>query len=130
MTWKDSFAFGIPLIDAQHKELCDHIDKLFEAGSKGKGAEEVMNVLNFLEGYNIKHFADEEALMEKIKYPHYLTHKQKHKEFVAKVARMKKEATENGVNIATVISLNQMISDWLIAHIRSVDSDYVKYYKK
>ncbi|SHH85081.1 hemerythrin [Sporobacter termitidis DSM 10068] len=129
MTWRDSFALGIPQIDKQHRELCDQIDKLFEAGSRGKGADEVMNVLSFLESYTIRHFADEEQLQLQIKYPQYQQHKAKHAEFVAKIAKMKKEATEKGVNVALVISLNQMISNWLIEHIKSVDADYAKYYK-
>lgn len=129
MTWRDSFALGIPQIDKQHKELCDQIDKLFEAGSRGKGADEVMNVLNFLESYTIRHFSDEEKLQQQIKYPQYQQHKAQHAEFVAKIAKMKKEATEKGVNVALVISLNQMISNWLIEHIKSVDADYAKYYK-
>jgi hemerythrin len=130
MTWKDSFALGIPNIDKQHRELCDQIDRLFEAGSKGKGSDEVMNVLSFLEQYTVKHFADEETLQQQIKYPHYQSHKQKHAEFISKIAKLKKEATEKGVNIALVISLNQMISSWLIEHIKSTDSDYAKYYNK
>lgn len=130
MTWKDSFALGIPQIDKQHKELCDQIDKLFEAGSKGKGAEEVMNVLNFLESYTLKHFADEEKLQQQINYPHYQAHKAKHNEFIGKITKMKKEATEKGVNLVMVISLNQMISNWLVEHIKSTDSDYAKYYSK
>lgn len=129
MTWRDSFALGIPHIDKQHRELCDQIDKLFEAGSKGKGADEVLNVLNFLESYTIKHFADEEKLQLQIKYPNYTAHKAKHNEFVAKISKMKKDATEKGVNITMVISLNQMISNWLVEHIKSTDADYAKYYK-
>lgn len=129
MTWKDSFALGIPQIDKQHKELCDQIDKLYEAGSKGKGAGEVMNILNFLESYTIRHFADEEKLQQEIRYPKYAQHKAKHDEFIRKIAQMKKEATENGVNIAMVIKLNQTVSEWLIGHIKATDTDYVKYYK-
>lgn len=130
MTWRDSFALGIPQIDKQHKELCDQIDKLFEAGSKGKGADEVLKTLSFLESYTIKHFADEEKLQLQIKYPNFQQHKAKHTEFINKIAKMKKEATTSGVNITMVISLNQMISTWLIEHIKAADADYAKYYNK
>ncbi len=128
MTWRDSFALGIPQIDKQHRELCDQIDKLFEAGSKGKGSDEALNVLNFLESYTVKHFADEEKLQLQIKYPHYQQHKAKHIEFINRISKMKKEATQSGVNLTLVISLNQMISNWLVEHIKSADADYKKYY--
>ena len=128
MTWRDSLALGIPQIDKQHRELCDQIDKLFEAGSRGKGSEELLNVLNFLESYTVRHFAEEEKLQLQIKYPKYQQHKALHAEFTAKIAKMKKEATEKGVNVALVISLNQTISGWLLEHIKTVDADYAKYY--
>jgi hemerythrin len=127
MTWKDSFAIGIPQIDKQHKELCDQIDKLFDACSKGKGADEVLKVLNFLADYTVRHFADEEAFQLKLKYPNYQQHKAKHTDFVKQVTKLKKEATDQGVNIAMVIKINQTISDWLIAHIKGTDSDLKNY---
>lgn len=130
MTWRDSFALGIPQIDKQHRELCDQIDKLYEAGSKGKGADEVVKTLNFLESYTVKHFSDEEKLQQQIKYPQAAQHKAKHTEFINKITKMKKDATASGVNITMVITLNQMISTWLIEHIKSADADYAKYYSK
>lgn len=129
MTWRESFAFGIPQIDRQHKELCDQIDKLQEASLQGKGATEVMHILQFLENYTVKHFTDEEKFMQQIKYPQFQQHKAKHAEFVAKVTKMKKEATEKGINLTVVIALNQMISTWVVDHIKTSDSEYTKYYK-
>lgn len=128
MTWRDSFALGIPQIDKQHKELCDQIDKLQEASMKGQGSAEVLKILNFLESYTVKHFSDEEKLQQQLKYPQFQQHKAKHTEFISKIAKMKKEATDKGVNLTLVISLNQMISTWLIEHIKTADADYAKYY--
>jgi hemerythrin len=127
MTWKESFAIGIPTIDKQHKELCDQVDNLFDACNRGKGAEEVKKILDFLASYTVRHFADEEAFQLKIKYPKYQQHKLKHTEFLGQVTKLKKEATENGVNIAMVIKINQTISNWLIDHIKATDSDLKNY---
>ena len=60
--WKDSLKIGVPLIDSEHKELCDRIDRLFAACSQGKGRDEIMKTVEFLESYTIKHFSDEEKL--------------------------------------------------------------------
>jgi hemerythrin len=127
MTWRDSFKIGLPEIDRQHKELCDQVDKLQEACTKGKGADEVKKVLDFLASYTVRHFADEEAFQQKVRYPGYAQHKAKHTEFLNQVTKLKKEATENGVNVAMVIKINQIISDWLIHHIKSVDSELKVY---
>jgi hemerythrin len=127
MIWRDSFAIGVPAIDRQHKELCDHVDKLQEACTQGKGAEEVKKMLDFLAEYTVKHFAEEEAFQQKIKYPKYVQHKAMHDEFLAQVTKLKKEATAGGVNIALVIKINKIVSDWLVNHIRGVDSDLKNY---
>lgn len=127
MTWRDSFAIGIPAIDKQHRELCDQVDKLFEACSGGKGADEVKKTLDFLASYTVRHFADEEALQQKIKYPKFQQHKALHTEFLEKVTKLKREATESGINITMVIKINQMISDWLVKHIKGTDSDLKNY---
>jgi len=127
MIWRDSFKIGVPTIDRQHKELCDHVDKLQEACSQGKGTEEVRTMLNFLADYTVKHFAEEEAFQQKIKYPKFAQHKALHDEFLAQVTKLKKEATDGGVNIALVVRLNRIVSDWLVNHIRGVDSDLKNY---
>jgi hemerythrin len=127
MTWRDNFKIGVPEIDKQHKELCDQVDKLQEACTQGKGAEEVKKVLDFLASYTVKHFADEEAFQLKVKYPGYAQHKALHTDFLNQVTKLKKEATENGVNVAMVIKINRMISDWLVNHIRAVDSELKAY---
>lgn len=127
MTWKDSFAIGIPAIDKQHRELCDQVDSLFDACSHGKGAEEVKKILDFLAAYAVQHFKDEEAFQQKINYPKFQQHKARHTDFLNQVTKLKKEATENGINIAMVIKVNQTISNWLVEHIKGTDSDLKNY---
>ena len=127
MTWKDSYAIGIPEIDKQHRELCDQADKLFEACARGTAIGEVLSILNFLEDYAVRHFHDEEAFQLKINYPKYEEHKAKHTDFVAKVQTMKNESLANVVTISTVIMLNQVICDWLDEHLRGTDSDLKNY---
>ena len=127
MTWRESLSIGVPAIDQQHKELCEQVDKLADACSHGRGADEVKKILDFLAAYTVKHFADEEAYQIKIKYPKFQQHKLKHTEFLTQVTKLKKEATDNGINIAMVIKINQIISAWLIDHIRVTDSDLKNY---
>ena len=127
MTWKDSFAIGVPQIDRQHRELCDQVDILFDACTKGKGSEEIKRVLDFLANYTVRHFADEEAYQLKIKYPKYQQHKAKHTDFLNQVTKLKKEATDQGVNITLVIKINQIVSAWLVDHIKNTDSDLKNY---
>jgi hemerythrin len=130
MTWKESLSIGIPEIDKQHKELCDKIDSLYDACSHGKGAAEAVKILDFLESYTTRHFADEEKIQLKIQYPKYQQHKKLHADFIKEIARLKKEMLASGATIAMVVNINQTISDWLVNHILRVDSELKKYVGK
>lgn len=127
MTWNDRLVIGIPLIDQEHKELCEKIDQLYAACSSGKGSEEAMKTLEFLESYTKKHFADEEALQLKIKYPKYQQHKQMHDDFVKQISDMKKDIISSGSKVSMVIQINHVISDWLVKHIMKVDPELKQY---
>jgi hemerythrin len=129
MTWKDSYAIGIPEIDKQHKELCDCVDRLFEAGSQGKGAEEALKVLEFLESYTVRHFADEEKLQQKISYPRYTEHKALHDGFIRQITKLKNDMNATGPTIQLIISINHTISQWLIKHIMAEDKQLKNYIK-
>ena len=127
--WKDSLKIGVPLIDSEHKELCDRIDKLFAACSQGKGRAEIVETVNFLESYTIKHFSDEEKLQRSSSYPKVAEHKALHEFFIKKLADMKKDMEEHGATIAIVSQTNYFLMDWLLNHIQKVDTELANYIK-
>ena len=47
------------IIDAQHQELINTINKLYEAIDSGKGTDEAKNALAFLMQYTVFHFGGE-----------------------------------------------------------------------
>jgi hemerythrin len=126
-TWQNNFSIGIPEIDQQHKQLCEKIDNLQDACSQGKGADEALKVLDFLESYTIKHFADEEKFQLKINYPNYQQHKKLHTDFISQISILKKDMIASGATLPMVIQINQIISNWLINHIMRVDKELKKY---
>lgn len=69
MPWHQSLSVGVEFIDDQHKEWFDRAEKLFDAGKKGQAKEYVGELLEFLDSYTKKHFADEEKYMASINYP-------------------------------------------------------------
>lgn len=129
MMWKDSLKIGVPLIDSEHRELCDRIDRLLDACNKGQGREEILKTLEFLESYTIKHFGDEEKLQRASSYPKLAEHKAMHVFFTGKIADLKKDIAEKGVNIATISQTNFFLMDWLLNHIQKVDAELAQYIK-
>ncbi|XOQ49135.1 MAG: Bacteriohemerythrin [Eubacteriales bacterium] len=127
--WRDNLKIGVSSIDGQHKELCDRIDQLFAACNQGKGREEILKTLEFLEGYTIKHFSDEEKLQLSSTYPKYKEHKEMHEFFKKKIADLKNDITKNGASIAVISKTNYFLMDWLLNHIQKVDVELAKYIK-
>lgn len=129
MTWNERLAIGIPEIDKQHKELCDKVDELYAACSKGKGSTEISKTLDFLEAYTVRHFADEEKIQLKIKYPNYIQHKAMHTDFAKQVTAAKKDLIESGMSTPKVINVTNIVSKWLVNHIMKEDSQLKNYNK-
>jgi len=121
ISWTEDLATGVDDIDTQHKELFSRINMLLEACNQGKGRLEVGNVIDFLEGYVIAHFAEEERWMIAHKYPAYPEHKAQHLEFMRNFSKLKAGFEKDGPGVHVVVTTNQMVVDWLRTHIRKLD---------
>lgn len=130
MMWRESLKVGVPLIDSEHKQLCDQIDELFAACSQGKGRNEVLKTLKFLEEYTVTHFRHEEELQRSSGYPKHKEHKIIHDNFIKQVADMKKDVEQQGVSVLSVSKVNTLISGWLLNHIQRMDSEIANYVNK
>lgn len=74
--WRDDLLTGVAEVDDQHKELFRRFGELLTACNQGKGGEEVLRLISFLDDYVVKHFTAEERIMRQHGYPDYLEHKQ------------------------------------------------------
>lgn len=125
--WNDRLKVGIVKIDNQHKELCDTLDKLLDACQQGKGRNEILETLNFLRQYTVKHFSEEEAAQRASKYPKVAEHRALHQGFIKQIDDITKEIKDNGTSIATVSRVNTMLAQWLTKHITVVDKELAQY---
>lgn len=117
------------MIDEQHKEWFTRAENLFEAGKKGQAKEEVGKMLEFLDSYTRKHFADEEKYMKSINYPAYDEQKKAHEGFIAQLDKLRVDYEESGGSLSVIIGANKMVIDWLTKHISNMDKkigDYVR----
>jgi len=127
--WRDELATGVSLIDGQHKELFDKVNKLYDACSQGKGKEEVQNVIKFLGDYVVEHFGAEEKIQKKYSYPGYEIHKSQHEQFIKDFIAFKDKIEKDGVSALSVILINKTIADWLVKHIGQTDKALGEYLK-
>src|SRR3972149_3293503 len=104
--WTQNLSIGVAEIDNQHKELFKRINNLLDACTQGKGKDEVLNTLRFLDDYVTVHFTEEERLQQKYNYPYYTSHKALHAEFIKNISDIKKAVEEEGAGLHLVVRTN------------------------
>lgn len=128
--WRDELSVGVEQIDAQHKELLQQFDQLLSACRQGKGSEEVLHLLDFLDEYVVTHFHDEEQLQKQSGFPDFDEHHREHQAFVGKLEELKNRMHNDGsVLLDHVLDANKMLLDWLIRHISVRDRAVGKHLK-
>ena len=130
MPWTQNLSVGISMIDDQHKMWFQKAEALFEAGKNNRAKEYVGELLDFLDDYTKKHFADEEKYMLSIKYPGYQEQKAAHTAFIAQLNKIKSDYNTSGGNLLVILNANQMILDWLTKHISNMDKKIGEHAKK
>lgn len=120
---------GNALIDSEHRQLFDAVNKLMDACSQGKGRDQLGPVVNFLTSYVDKHFRDEEQLQTKTSYPGYAGHRQFHLNYQKQLNQVARELKEQGPSIAVLGRLNQAVGV-LVNHIRQDDKKVAVHVKQ
>ena len=119
--WDSSLESGYDKVDNQHRQLVTALNNLMDASTSGKGDKAVMQTLDFLTGYAIKHFADEEKLQVDYDYPDYLNHKRIHDEFKETVGQLVGRVQKEGATEDIIGTVSSTIGSWLLNHIRGDD---------
>lgn len=120
--WNASYSVKVSAMDAQHKQLFVIIQELYSAMRSGHGKDVAGGVLKRLIDYTVKHFAEEEKLMEKHAYPQLSQHLAEHRALVNKVVAFKKDFDAGGASVTP--ELMTFLQKWLTDHIQSVDNKY------
>jgi len=123
--WKNDYLVGQPEIDSQHKRLFELADQLHAAMTTGKGKDALGKTLADLIDYTKRHFAAEEALMQRSNYPEYRHHKELHDKLTAQVVQFQTEFVAGQTPVT--IQLLQFLKDWLQHHIGETDRKIAVY---
>jgi hemerythrin len=119
--WDSSLETGYALVDNQHKQLIAAVNNMIDASKNNKGDQAVMETVDFLTGYTIKHFADEEKLQKQFNYPDYLMHKRIHDDFKNTVGGYTARLIKEGPTQALINEVSDAIGAWLLNHIKGDD---------
>lgn len=118
--WDSSLETGISVIDEQHMRIVEYINEL-ESSKHDRAV--VGEVLRDCVDYTMSHFAFEESLQEEAGYEFRKPHKKVHDLFTRRVSEYV-ERFELGDDITD--ELYNLLSRWIINHIKHDDADYVE----
>ncbi|WP_052263290.1 bacteriohemerythrin [Geobacter pickeringii] len=122
--WKESYAVGIDEVDRQHRELFARFETLMNAIGAGKGKEELLSLLGFLDDYVIAHFRDEEELHRTHHYPDAGFHREAHAVLQRKLATLRGEIETSGISNLMVIQTGRTLFNWLVDHVCGRDRHF------
>ncbi|MDD7220178.1 MAG: bacteriohemerythrin [Blautia sp.] len=128
ITFDESLHTGNELIDSQHQELINRVNKLADSISTTKEKNVAIQTLDFLMDYTDFHFSAEEKLQEEAGYPQLTAHKKQHADFVKAVNDLKEMLEEEeGPSDAFVEAVNRNITEWLVNHIQGWDKKVAEF---
>ncbi|HTF99120.1 MAG TPA: bacteriohemerythrin [Nitrospirota bacterium] len=133
MEWTERLATGIPAIDDQHKELFRRINNLVLAIKQHRCRSEIDGMIQFLDDYAQVHFSEEEKNMAETNYPGLFEQKKSHQQYLQALAELKDQAALpriTGSSYDLSATTNQVIVDWIVAHIMRQDIRFGEYLKR
>ncbi|WP_099205056.1 bacteriohemerythrin [Scatolibacter rhodanostii] len=131
MLWREAYAVGVPLIDSQHKELFNRVEVFMQTLRSSVSWEEkvyrVNETLDFMKGYVVEHFQDEETFQKRIEYPGYQRHKAIHDSMVSYVLEVSEQYEKSGYNEQLMQQFAGKLMAWLINHVAVEDKRIAAY---
>ena len=124
----DDLVTGNEMIDGQHKELIDKINKLLDSCEVGNDKLTAIKTLDYLADYTDFHFGEEEKLQESISYPGIEQHKKEHEKLRRVVEELHEMLEEQeGPTEAFVAQVQENVINWLYNHIKGFDRSVAEY---
>ena len=92
--WTTDYAIGVWQIDEEHQRLFALAEGMHEAMLNGKGKVVMGGLFADLVNYTCFHFAHEEQLMGRLKYPDRRQHQHEHEDLRSRVRAMQARARQ------------------------------------
>jgi hemerythrin len=124
--WTEALEVGIPVVDEQHKVLLNRINLLIKSIMAGKGEEDVLHLLRFLESYVEEHFTTEEMILLATDDPLTEGHVDSHNVFRQNFRAIYASVKNYGVTEDSFSFIEKNIISWLLNHILEYDVRMIK----
>ena len=122
---------GIPLIDKQHKEYADLVDRLFGLTARGNVARQTLSrEAGAVLKYAVEHFDAEEYIMRSQQYPAYAEHRSKHNIFRDRTDTLATDV-EGDMDIdGYTVTLSKWLIEWFCDQVQTDDKKLAVFLKR
>lgn len=123
LTFSEKYCTGVELIDREHRRLFEILADLNDLNRKeylSDRYDEIVNVVEELKDYTVKHFQDEEQYMQRIQYEGLAVQQNLHQFFIDKLDSINLEEMDENQQ-AYIDELIDFLANWLINHIMKMD---------
>ena len=128
--WDASMETGDPHVDRQHREIIELVDHLDEIAADDAGwMQDAREILDQVLGLTVTHFATEELVMARVKYPADAQERmlEQHRDFKS-YARIRILEFRAGDRTGLVL-LPGFLRLWLVEHEFGLDREFVSWFR-
>ncbi len=129
ITWKDSFAIGDALIDAQHRAFLVDLDRVMDAVEGGADRDVVIHFYRRFLADLTQHFHDEEAMLARAGFPELEIHADEHRALLSSVTAIENMLISGNGPSGPHLVIRSLMSS-LIEHLISEDMRYKAWLKR
>ena len=126
LRWKEQFETGHTVVDAQHRMLVTYLNRLERMSQNtNPSPEEVVlffRFTDFLEGYVITHFKEEEECMHRFRCPAHQQNQAAHGKFLKFFRDFNRRLELEGYRPEIIKELFDACAAWIQEHILRVDT--------
>ena len=122
MLWDKSLDIGVAPMNAEHQQILDVMNKIYDAREKGQHGATINLLVAQLGDVCVRHFSDEERYMDSIGFPGLSGHKHLHKQLLDRYGQH--AAAIRAADGHPSDEFFQFLRFWLTSHIKGIDTKY------
>ena len=128
LNWDASFASGNAFIDAEHRELFLHANRLLDLTTRPgmKTQEAQVSLLRLVDSVEA-HFQHEERILKQAGYPGLAGHAARHRALMERTRELFDRTNDRSILLADI--LNFVVAEMIHGHMVSEDRDYFLFLK-
>ena len=125
LSWKESFASGHALIDAQHQGLFDVANEVLAAVLSSRPRDEIAEIVERLIADVVQHFKDEEEFLASIGWVDLEEHAEEHARLLEKAAQLSTAFQQDALAVGELFEF--LAYDVVTRHMLGADRQYFPY---